>query len=109
MDPERRERTAARPHARDRDRDRRGDPGIREVEELRAKIEEANLPEAAQSQAERELQRLAALPQHAPDRHLIRTYIEWMATCPGAKETEDKLELPAARESSTPTITTSRR
>jgi ATP-dependent Lon protease len=75
-----------------------GDAGIREAEEMRAKIEEANLPEAAKSQAERELQRLAALPQHAPDRHLIRTYIEWMAELPWSKETEDKLELPAARE-----------
>jgi ATP-dependent Lon protease len=74
------------------------DAGIREAEEMRAKIEEANLPEAAKSQAERELQRLAALPQHAPDRHLIRTYIEWMAELPWSKETEDKLELPAARE-----------
>ena len=74
------------------------DASIREAEELRAKIEEANLPEAAKSQADRELQRLAALPQHAPDRHLIRTYIEWMAELPWSKETEDKLELPAARE-----------
>jgi ATP-dependent Lon protease len=74
------------------------DAGIREAEQLRAKIEEANLPEAAKSQAERELQRLAALPQHAPDRHLIRTYIEWMAELPWSKETEDKLELPAAHE-----------
>jgi ATP-dependent Lon protease len=75
-----------------------GDPGIREVEELREKIDEANLPEAALSQAERELKRLAALPQHAPDRHLIRTYIEWMAELPWSRETEDKLDLPAARE-----------
>ena len=50
------------------------------------------------SQAERELKRLAALPQHAPDRHLIRTYIEWMAELPWSKETEDKLDLPTARD-----------
>ena len=74
------------------------DPSIREAEELRERIDEANLPEAAREQAERELKRLAALPQLAPDRHLIRTYIEWMADLPWSKESEDKLDLPAARE-----------
>ena len=67
-------------------------------------------PEAAATQAERELKRLAALPQHAPDRHLIRTYIEWMAELPWSKATEDKLDLPDRRgRCSTPTTTTSRR
>ena len=74
------------------------DPSIREAEELRERIEEANLPEAAREQAERELKRLAALPQLAPDRHLIRTYIEWMADLPWSEESEDKLDLPTARE-----------
>ena len=74
------------------------DPSIREAEELRERIDEANLPEAAREQAERELKHLAALPQLAPDRHLIRTYIEWMADLPWSEESEDKLDLPAARE-----------
>ncbi len=74
------------------------DPSIREAEELRERIDAANLPEAAREQAERELKRLAALPQLAPDRHLIRTYIEWMADLPWSEESEDKLDLPAARE-----------
>ncbi len=74
------------------------DPSIREAEELSEKIDAANLPEAAREQAERELKRLAALPQLAPDRHLIRTYIEWMADLPWSVESVDKLDLPAARE-----------
>ncbi len=74
------------------------DPSIREAEELRERIEEADLPEAAREQAERELKRLAALPQLAPDRHLIRTYIEWMADLPWSRESEDKLDLPEARK-----------
>jgi ATP-dependent Lon protease len=74
-----------------------GDAGIREVEELRARIDAANLPEEARAQADRELQRFAALPPHAPDRHLIRTYVEWLADLPWSKETEDKLDLAAAR------------
>jgi len=51
-------------------------------EELRERIDAAELPEEAEAQAERELQRLAALPPHAPDRHLIRTYLEWLADLP---------------------------
>jgi ATP-dependent Lon protease len=74
-----------------------GDAGLREADELREKIEAANLPADARSQAERELRRLAALPQHAPDRHLIRTYLEWLIDLPWSKQTEDKLEIADAR------------
>jgi len=74
------------------------DPGLREVDELREKIDAANLPPEALSQAERELKRLSALPQAAPDRHLIRTYIEWLADLPWSILTEDKLNLSQARE-----------
>jgi len=98
MDPGRRERLLRRRMREIEEELGEADPGIREVEELRERIEAAELPPAAESQAERELKRLAALPQHAPDRHLIRTYIEWMADLPWSKETEDKLDLARARE-----------
>ena len=68
-----------------------------EVDELRERIEAAELPPEAAEQAERELKRLAALPQHAPDRHLLRGYLEWMADLPWSVQTEDKLELTEAR------------
>jgi ATP-dependent Lon protease len=97
MDPARRERLLRRRLRDIEDELGEGDPGIREVEELREKIEAANLPEVARAQADRELQRLSALPQHAPDRHLIRTYVEWLADLPWSVETEDKLDLAAAR------------
>ena len=96
MDPGRRERLLRRRMREIEEELGEGDPGIREVEELRERIEEAELPEGARSQAERELKRLAALPPHAPDRHLIRTYIEWMADLPWSRSTEDKLDLPTA-------------
>ncbi len=74
-----------------------GDAGLREVDELRDKLETAELPPDAFAQAERELKRLSALPQHAPDRHLIRTYLDWMLDLPWAVETVDALELNEAR------------
>ncbi len=98
LEPERRARLLRRRMREIEEEIGEGDPGIREAEELREKLEAARLPEAARTQAERELQRLAALPQHAPDRHLIRTYVEWMIDLPWSVETDDKLELPAARE-----------
>jgi len=75
-----------------------GDAGFREVDELRDKIDAANLPDETQEQAERELKRLAALPQHAPDRHLIRTYLDWIIDLPWSVETEDDLDLAHAKE-----------
>jgi ATP-dependent Lon protease len=97
MDPEHRHRLLRR-RMRDIETELGEDSGIREVEELRERIEAAGLPEEARAQADRELQRLSALPQHAPDRHLIRTYVEWMADLPWSFETEDKLEIAAARQ-----------
>jgi ATP-dependent Lon protease len=74
-----------------------GDAGLREADELREKIEAAQLPDEARAQAERELRRLSALPQQAPDRHLIRTYLEWLVDLPWSKQTEDKLDVAEAR------------
>ena len=74
------------------------DAGMREVDELHEKLEGADLPEEAYDQASRELKRLSALPQHAPDRHLIRNYLEWLIDLPWSVETDDDLDLQAARE-----------
>jgi len=74
------------------------DAGQREADDLRDRIEAAELPDDARTQAERELKRLAALPQHAPDRHLIRTYLEWLADLPWSTLTEDHLDVTQARE-----------
>ena len=97
MDPARRERLLRRRLRDIEDELGESDSGTREVEELREKIEAGELPEIARSQADRELKRLSALPQHAPDRHLIRTYLEWLADLPWSTETEDHLDLPAGR------------
>nr|MCS5637020.1 endopeptidase La [Myxococcota bacterium] len=74
------------------------DAGVREIDELHEKLEGAELPEEAYEQASRELKRLSALPQHAPDRHLIRTYLEWLLELPWSVETEDNLDLARARD-----------
>jgi ATP-dependent Lon protease len=97
MDPRRRERLLRGRMSDIQSEIGEGDAGARESEELREKIEAANLPAEAKAQAERELKRLAALPQHAPDRHMIRTYLEWMADLPWSVETEDRIDVAEAR------------
>ncbi len=74
------------------------DAGSREVDELREKLDSMTLPEEAETLASRELRRLTSLPQHAPDRHLIRTYLDWLLDLPWDKETEDHLDLKDARK-----------
>ena len=75
-----------------------GDEQQAEVNELRERIEHANLPEAARKQADRELGRLERLPPAAAEYGVIRTYLEWLVELPWDKETEDDLDLPHARE-----------
>ncbi|MFK7897560.1 MAG: endopeptidase La [Myxococcota bacterium] len=74
------------------------DAGSREIDDLREKLDNMTLPEEAEILADRELRRLTSLPQQAPDRHLIRTYLDWMLDLPWDKETEDHLDLNEARK-----------
>ena len=74
-----------------------GDEQQAEIAELRAQIEDANLPEAAEKQARRELDRLAKLPSAAAEYGVIRTYLEWILSVPWNETTEDDLDLEKAR------------
>ena len=47
--------------------------------------------------AERELDRLEKLPPQAAEHGVIRTYLEWIATLPWSKSTDDDLDLKKAR------------
>jgi ATP-dependent Lon protease len=75
-----------------------GDEQQAEIAELRAQIEEANLPEEAEKQARRELDRLAKLPSAAAEYGVIRTYLEWILSLPWNATTEDDLDLEKARK-----------
>jgi ATP-dependent Lon protease len=75
-----------------------GDEQQAEIAELRAQIEEANLPEEAEKQARRELDRLAKLPSAAAEYGVIRTYLEWILSLPWNETSEDDLDLEKARK-----------
>ena len=69
-----------------------------EVEILRERLDEADLPEEARKEAERELRRLERLPAQAPDYHVLRTYLEFVIELPWNTTTEDNLDIPRARQ-----------
>ncbi|MBI2527316.1 MAG: endopeptidase La [Candidatus Rokubacteria bacterium] len=73
------------------------DERSQEIGELREKIEAAGMTEEARKEALRELDRLAKMPPAAAEYTVARTYLEWLVALPWAKETQDNLDLAAAR------------
>jgi ATP-dependent Lon protease len=68
-----------------------------ELAKLRERIEAARLPEDAQAQAVRELERLEQTPAAAAEHGVIRNYLEWLADLPWSESTEDVLSVEQAR------------
>jgi ATP-dependent Lon protease len=74
------------------------DESAEEARELREQLDELALPEEVRKQADRELRRLEQLPPQAAEHGVIRSYLEWIASLPWGKSTEDDLDLGHARE-----------
>ena len=73
------------------------DDRTRELDELREKIEAAQMTEEAKKEALRELDRLGKMPPAAAEYTVARTYLDWLIALPWSKETTDLLDLGAAR------------
>ncbi|HSR47974.1 MAG TPA: endopeptidase La [Anaerolineales bacterium] len=69
-----------------------------EIEEFRRKIDAAGMPEEAEKQARRELERMSRLPTAAAEFGVIRGYLDWLVSMPWSRTTEDNLDLGHARE-----------
>jgi ATP-dependent Lon protease len=69
-----------------------------EVDEFRQKIEKAKMPEEAEKQARREVDRLSRLPTAAAEYGVIRTYLDWLVTLPWTQNTTDNLDIAHARK-----------
>ena len=68
-----------------------------EIRELTEAVEQAGMPEEAKTQAMREIKRLERMPEAAAEYSMVRTYLEWLTELPWSQESEDKLDIDAAR------------
>ncbi|HTB20078.1 MAG TPA: endopeptidase La [Bryobacteraceae bacterium] len=69
-----------------------------EAQQLRERLEKADLPEDILKEAKRELDRLEKLPPSAPDYNVIRTYLDYVLELPWKTSTEDSLDIARARK-----------
>jgi ATP-dependent Lon protease len=70
-----------------------GDIFTRDANDLKTKVEAANLPAEARAVALKELDRLNQMPPMAPEVGIIRTYLEWIVDLPWANSSPDNLDV----------------
>lgn len=68
-----------------------------EIQELRQRVQRAELPHEAQTRAMKEIARLAMMPPMAPEIGLIHTYIDWLVSIPWRNTSEDNLDIAHAQ------------
>lgn len=64
-----------------------------EADVYRQRLEEADLPEEAQKEAERELDRLAQLHPQSAEVGVIKTYLDWLLELPWNELSDDDLDI----------------
>ena len=68
-----------------------------EIDELRARLAQANLTAEARKEADRELQRLTRISSTSPEHHVIRTYLEWLADLPWGQQSQTPIDVAHTR------------
>jgi ATP-dependent Lon protease len=69
-----------------------------EIEELRSKIAALKAPQEVEKEALRELSRLERMSEMAAEHSVIRTFLDWITELPWNVLTEERIDLPIARE-----------
>ena len=69
-----------------------------DLAELRSRIEAAQLPEAVQTAALREVDRLERMNAASPEHQMLRTYIDWILDVPWSATTADRIDPIEARK-----------
>ena len=75
-----------------------GDDDASIVEEYERKIAEAEMPEAVQEQAVRELRRLERMGEQSGEHPMIRTYLDTLLSVPWSKRSEERLDPAVTRQ-----------
>lgn len=69
-----------------------------ELEELRDRLHKSGMPDAAMTEALKQLARLERMHPDASEASMVRTYLDWMVDLPWNKSTVDNLELNHAQK-----------
>ncbi len=69
------------------------DSQIAEINELREKLNQIELPDEVRAKANKELARLSMMPPAAPEVGIIRTYLDWLIELPWTQATEDNTDI----------------
>ena len=69
-----------------------------EMEDLSARLEETELPEAVRAVAEKEIGRLSRMSPGASEYSVSKTYIDWLLDLPWLVASEDKLDIKRAEK-----------
>ncbi len=69
-----------------------------ELDELRQKIDQANMPEEALKEVNREFDRLRRMNPGAPEYTVARTYVDWMVAMPWNVSSEDVIDLAKVKD-----------
>jgi ATP-dependent Lon protease len=69
-----------------------------EIEEYKAKIKEKKLPEEAQKEAQREINRLSRMHPSSAEYTVASTYLDWLTVLPWYESTKDNLDIKKARK-----------
>ncbi|MBW8011023.1 MAG: endopeptidase La [Chloroflexi bacterium] len=69
-----------------------------ELEEFREKVSSANMPEEAEKQTLREIERLSRLSPASAEYGVIRSYLDWLVSLPWQVISEDNLDIAHARK-----------
>jgi ATP-dependent Lon protease len=75
-----------------------GDDQAKEIEELRAKIESAGMPDPVKKEALRELDRLSKMPVAAAEYTVSRTYLDWLVALPWNRKTDEVIDLKRTKD-----------
>jgi ATP-dependent Lon protease len=75
------------------------DDSAAEIDELRKKVEEAQMSPEAKKECDRELKRLAKMTPASAEYMVSRTYLEWMTSLPWSKSSgTDDIDIPKGKE-----------